>query len=147
MKKAQRIFVGILMLSTLAPLAEAQWVMVARAASKRIQKMKQTDAKGNGFEVATVILEAPANKVYDTAIAQLKMHPDLTIVKTDADTHTIQFAKGELAATMVADSLGPKTTQLMIGANVIAGQPSSAWTVADGVMTVCQRMNVECTEK
>ncbi len=128
-----------------AQFAEAQWVMVARSASKRVQQMRQTDAKGDGFELATVILEAPANKVYDTAVAELRKHADLKIVKTDASSHTIQFKKGDRAATLVANSLGPKATQLMIGANVTAGEPSSAWQVADGVMTVCRQMNVECT--
>ncbi|HUN88756.1 MAG TPA: hypothetical protein VMU28_08195 [Terriglobales bacterium] len=133
------------LLFTLSPRAEAQWVMVARAASKRVQQMRQTNAKGDGFEVATVILEAPAGKVYDTAVAQLRKHAELTIVKTDTGTHTIQFTKGDRTATMVASSLGPKVTQLMIGANVVAGEPSSAWQVVDGVMTICEQMKVQCT--
>lgn len=137
----------LLVLSTVvaAQLAEAQWVMVARSASKRVQQMRQTDSKGDGFELATVILEAPANKVYETAVAELRKHSDLRIVKTDASSNTIQFKKGERAATLVANSLGPKATQLMIGANVNAGEPNSAWQVADGVMTICHQMKVQCT--
>lgn len=146
MKKVIKLIFALAILLVMASsFAEAQWVMVARAASKHIRQMKQTDANGNGFDVATVILEAPANKVYETAIREIHKHSDLTIVKTDADSHTIQFSKGDLSASMMANSLGPKATELVIAASVKAGEPSSTWKVVDGVIVVCQQMKVECT--
>ena len=142
-----RIFVSLLLLLIGVPIAEAQWVMVAHAASRRIREMQQRNEQGNGFDVATVILEAPSDKVYETAISELRKHPDVTIDKTEADSHTIQFSKGERTGSMMANSLGPKATELVIAANVSAGQPKSAWQVADGVITVCQQMHVECTRQ
>ncbi len=53
--------------------AQAQWVMVARAASGRIQRMEQQrTANDSGYDVASVILEAKADKVYDTALNALQ---------------------------------------------------------------------------
>ena len=55
--------------------AQAQWVAVARAVSGRIQQMQQKSADGKGgYDVATVVIEAPAQKVYETAIQRLQTH-------------------------------------------------------------------------
>ena len=68
------------------PTAQAQWVMVARAASGRIQRMEQQrTANDSGYDVASVILEAKADKVYETALNALKAHADkVTVTSTDA---------------------------------------------------------------
>ena len=65
----KKSWIAIAILVVLAsPMLEAQWVMVARAASKRVRTMKQTDENGNGYDIATVLLEAPVEKVFETAI-------------------------------------------------------------------------------
>jgi hypothetical protein len=63
--------------------ASAQWVMVARAVSGRVQQMSHKPANGPGYDVATVVLEAKADKVYATALRSLKAHPGLTVTKSD----------------------------------------------------------------
>ena len=126
--------------------AQAQWVMVARAVSGRIQHMSNTAPGGSGYEVATVVLMANVDKVYETALTSLKAnHPEVTITGTDAKTHEIKFAKGDRIASMQATSLGDKVTQLVVASNLTGAQPSTTSVVVQGVMKVCAQMNVVCT--
>jgi len=127
-----------------APVLEAQWVMVARKASQRIRNLKQTDANGNGFDVATVLLEAPADKVYEAALANLRQHQDVKITKADAANLRVEFTNGKQSASMVATSMGPKATDLLVAVTVSSDPAGGTWRVVDGVMNVCARMNVEC---
>jgi hypothetical protein len=127
-----------------SPMLEAQWVMVARAASKRVRTMKQTDENGNGYDVATVLLEAPVEKVFETAMTDISKHEGIRITKVDAPNHTVQFTNGKQSASMMATPLGPKATDLMVATTLSAGQASATWQVVDGVMKVCKQMNVEC---
>ena len=127
------------------PFAQAQWVMVARAASATVQHMTQKQPTGEGYDFATVILEAPSNKVYETALASIKKHPDVTITKTDAKKQLIEFNNGKQYGSMQATTLGPKVTQLMVGATLVPGQISPVSNVVDGILKVCAEMNVQCT--
>ena len=73
----------------------AQWVMVARAVSGRVQQMShKPDSGGGGYDVATVVLEAPAQKVYTTALAALKTHAGISVTGSDDKKREIQFTNG-----------------------------------------------------
>jgi hypothetical protein len=125
--------------------AEAQWVMVARAVSGRIQQMSNKPANGPGYDVATVVLTANADKVYQTAMKSLQARTDITITGSDAKKREVMFAKGAQVASMQANPLGDKLTQLVIASNLTDAQPSSASLVVQGVLHVCKEMNVVCT--
>ncbi len=145
MRRTRLSPVGITaLLMLVAPALEAQWVMVARKASQRIRNVRQTDAKGNGFDVATVLLEAPAEKVYEAALAKIRQRGDLTVTRTDAATLTVEFTNGTQSASMVATSLGPKATDLLVAVTVSSAPAGATWNVVDGVLKVCAQMNVEC---
>lgn len=79
--------------------ANAQWVMVARAVSGQIQQMSHKGDNGNGYDVATVVLEANADKVYSTALSALKSHPGITVTKNDSKKRRIDFTNGAEYAT------------------------------------------------
>jgi len=125
--------------------AQAQWVMVARAVAGRVEQMSNRGKDGNGYDVATVVLEAAADKVYQTALANLKNHPDVKITKQDPKAHVIEFGNGQNVAGLKATPLSDKITQLMIASTVSGNQPGSSSMVADAVLRVCKEMNVECT--
>ena len=127
--------------------AQAQWVMVARAVSGRIQRMEQQRTASNGgYDVASVILEAQADKVYETALSALKAHSDkVTVTSSDAKKRIIKFTDGQQNASLQATSLGPKVTQLMIASNALENGQSGTSIVLQGVLKVCKDMNVTCT--
>ena len=125
--------------------AQAQWVMVARAVSGRIQQMTNKSSNGSGYDVATVVLMANADKVYETALSSIKSHPDVTINSSDAKKREIKFSKGDQVASMQATPLGDKLTQLVVASNLTGMQPDATSVVVQGVMKVCDQMKVVCT--
>ena len=125
--------------------ANGQWVMVARAVSGQIQQMSHKGDNGNGYDVATVVLEANADKVYSTALSALKSHPGITVTKNDAKKRRIDFTNGTQDASLQATSLGEKLSQLMIASNLTGEQPTPTSLVLQGVLKVCKEMNVNCT--
>jgi hypothetical protein len=137
------LIAGTMLFTTLA--AQAQWVMVARAVSGQVQRMSNKSSNGMGYDVATVVLMANADKVYQTALASLKTnHPEITINSNDAKTHQIKFSKGDQIASMQATPLGDKLTQLVVASNLTATGDATP-IVVQGVMKVCKEMNVVCT--
>jgi hypothetical protein len=137
------LIAGTMLFTTLA--AQAQWVMVARAVSGQVQRMSNKSSNGMGYDVATVVLMANADKVYQTALASLKTnHPEITINSSDAKTHQIKFSKGDQIASMQATPLGDKLTQLVVASNLTATGDATP-IVVQGVMKVCKEMNVVCT--
>jgi hypothetical protein len=144
MRARMGLVIGCLAVALLATNAEAQWVMVAKAVSGRVQRMNN-QKNGVGYDVATVVLEASADKVYETAVKHLSSRPDLVVTQKNAATRTVDFAKGEQIASMQATPLGEKITQLVIASSLTGEQPSSTSLVVQGVMRVCKEMNVECT--
>ncbi len=126
--------------------AQAQWVMVARAVSGQVQRMSNKSSNGSGYDVATVVLLANADKVYQTALTSLKTnHPDIIINSSDAKKREIKFSKGEQVASLQATPLGDKITQLVIASNLTGTQADATPMVVEGVMKVCKQMNVVCT--
>lgn len=135
---------GTMLLTTMA--AQAQWVAVARAVSGQVQRMSNKSANGEGYDVATVVLMANADKVYQKALTSLKTnHPEVTITSSDAKKHEIKFSKGDQIASMQATPLGKDLTQLVIASNLIGVEPNATSMVVEGVMKVCKEMNVVCT--
>ena len=124
--------------------ASAQWVMVARAVSGRVQQMSHKSANGAGYDVATVVLEANADKVYATALSSLKAHAGITVTKNNDQQRKIEFTNGQQDASLQATPLGEKLTQLVIASNLTASQPSATSLVVQGVMKVCAQLKVEC---
>ena len=143
-RKQMTMVVVFLALSAGAITVQAQWVMVARAVSGRVEQMSNHSKDGSGFDVATVVLEANADKVYQTAIKNLSARTDVTVTKQDAKKRMVQFTKGQQVASLQATPLGDKITQLVVASN-LPPQMGSNSTVVDGVLKVCKEMNVECT--
>jgi hypothetical protein len=136
--------VGGFALLLVATSASAQWVMVARAVSGRVQQMSHKPANGAGYDVATVVLEAKADKVYATALSSLKSHPGITVIKNNDQQRKIDFTNGQQDASLQATPLGDKLTQLVIASNLTATEPSATSLVVQGVMKVCGELKVEC---
>jgi hypothetical protein len=132
---------GLLLVATSA---SAQWVMVARAVSGRVQQMSHKPANGPGYDVATVVLEAKADKVYTTALSSLKAHPGITVTKNNDQQRKIEFTNGQQYASLQATPLGEKITQLVIASTLTASEPSATSLVVNGVMKVCGELKVEC---
>lgn len=143
MHSVRSVLVIVMLLSAAA---HAQWVMVARAVSGRVQHMQQQrSATNGGYDVATVILEAKVENVYQTALTTLKAHStDVTVTGSDDNKYKINFTNGQQNASMQATSLGPTITQLVIASSAPDTGQSGASIVLQGVLKVCKQMNITC---
>ncbi len=137
--------VTFLLLMTIA--SQAQWVAVAHAVSGRIQQMQQKNANGpGGYDVATVVIEASAQKVYDTAIQRLQEHSAaVKVIEQNARKRTVAFTNGTQTASLQANPLGDKLTQLVVASTLDPTQPSATSLVVKSIQNVCTELKVECT--
>ena len=136
---------AFLLLMTIA--SQAQWVAVARAVSGRIQQMEQKSANGpGGYDVATVVIEANAQKVYETALQRLQAHSaEVKIVEQNARKRIVAFTNGSQTASLQANPLGDKLTQLVVASTLDPAQPSATSLVVKSIQNVCAELKVECT--
>jgi hypothetical protein len=99
--------------------ASEQWVVVARAVSGQIQQMSHKGENGSGdYDVATVMLEANADKVYSTALAALKAHEGIKVTKSDDKKRLIEFKNGVQYASLQAMPFADKLSQLIIASTL-----------------------------
>ena len=109
--------------------------------------MQQKGANGQGgYDVATVVIEAPAQKVYETAIQRLQAHAaEVKIIKQDAKKREVTFSNGLQNAGLQANPLGEKLTQLVVASTLEPAQPSATSLVVKSIQNVCTELKVECT--
>ncbi|MGA9567960.1 MAG: hypothetical protein WBS19_20710 [Candidatus Korobacteraceae bacterium] len=140
-------FAAVLLLVLTAVASQAQWVAVAHAVSGRIQQMQQKNANGpGGYDVATVVIEANAQKVYDTAIQRLQAHTAaVKVIEQNARRRTVAFTDGTQTASLQANPLGDKLTQLVVASTLDPAEPSATSLVVKSIQNVCTELKVECT--
>ena len=126
--------------------AEAQWVFLGRKALGVINSLSSQgrEKEGQGYDVATVLLEANADKVYSTAFDLLKGNSNVTInYREDAD-RVIDFTDGKLLVGMKVSKLEDHLSQLLISSVVTSGKPGGTSFVVEKVFQVCEKMGVQC---
>jgi hypothetical protein len=146
--KSRRKAAAVIVFALIMTLAsQAQWVAVARAVSGRIQQMQQKNANGpGGYDVATVVIEAPAQKVFDTAIQRLQAHSSqVKVIEQNARRREVAFTDGTQTASLQANSLGDKLTQLVVASTLDPAEPSATSMVVKSIQNICSELKVECT--
>lgn len=141
-------FVAVAVLASLAlPFtpAEAQWVFVARKALGRIHQMTEGGQEGRaGYDFATVILDAHADKIYATVLEVARRNPAVRILMQDPGARRIQIAEGDRTATLNVVPFNDDVAQLMIAGHAGAGEGSTASLVVQAVLRVCKEMGKHC---
>ncbi len=127
--------------------AEAQWVLVARKVVGRVEQMSQSQG-GNGasYDSAAVMLEAPADKVWDAVLRGLRGNTQgVTVTQENPADHVVQFTNGQQIAGIKVSSIGDNLTHLMISSAHTGDQPNAAALVLSSVLRVCKETGVECS--
>jgi hypothetical protein len=136
---------GMLLLALSAGAAEAQWVFVARKVIGRIESMQQKPAPDTPtYDVATVILDASADKVYRTVIETVHAHPENRIVNRDDLARQLDVTNGKQTVGIHVFELQDKVSQLMIASAVKPGQESPTSFAVKRVLAICASMHVTC---
>ena len=140
---AKLILVGLIFTET----AHAQWIFAARRIEGRINQMSQDDSNGApASQFATVIINAPANKVYATAVNVASQNPALTIVSQDAQNFKLKVSEGSNNASLSIVSLGDKSSEIMISATAPPqGQDPNSSVVVNSILKICKQMNKTCS--
>ena len=126
--------------------AEAQWVFVARKAAQRIHHMMEQGQNGQpGYDFATVILEAPADKVFNVALGHARNNKALRLMMVDPTGMRLQVAEGDRTATLNVVALGDQASQLMIAGTAGRGEDPTSSRVVAAVMRVCAEMKKTCS--
>jgi hypothetical protein len=140
------VLLPALALAVWAGAADAQWVFLARRAVGRIEQMSQKAPDGKtAFDTATVIVDVPAARVYETVQKSLQAVAGITIISDDAPTRRVEFTDGARNAAIQSIALGDKLTQILVSSAHVAGPDATTSTIVERIIGVCRRMNVECT--
>ena len=123
--------------------ADAQWVLLARRAVGRIEQMsQQTPQTGEVMDTATVIIDAPAERVYAVIAQRIKTAQNVTVTRTDDANRTLEFSNGKQIASMRVSVLGDALAQLLVSA--VGAQPSPMPVIVDHILAACKELKVEC---
>lgn len=146
-------FVAAAVLTGLAPLAlsgiasaQVPWVMVARKAAQRIHHMEVEGQQANQprTDFATVLLEAPADKVFATTLDLVRKNREVMLLMNDPGARRLQISQGDRLATINVVEFGPEASQLMIAGRAGPNEAPTASRVVEAVMRVCAEMKKEC---
>ena len=109
--------------------------------------MQQKNANGpGGYDVATLVIEGPAQKVYETAIRRLQAHSaQVKVIEQNDKKREVAFTNGTQTASLQANSLGDKLTQLVVASTLDPAEPSATSFVVKSIQNVCTELKVECT--
>jgi hypothetical protein len=128
--------------------ADAQWVLIGRRAIGRVHQIVQgaTDSKP-GLDIASVVLDAPAAKVYATMTGLVHKNTAVRIVKEEPAKLEIVVAEGDRSAHLSVIKLSDDLSQLMVVGKAGPGEDSTSSRVVSRVLQVCQEMQKQCSVK
>ena len=141
---------GILAMTAVALLlpiasAEAQWVFVARKAAQRIHHMTEGGIGGQpGYDFASVVLEAPADKVFAIALDRAKKNQAVRVLMADPGARRLQVAEGDRTATLNVVELSEGVSQLLIAGRSRPGEEAASSQIVAAVMRICAEMGKTC---
>ena len=129
--------------------AGAQWVLLGKKAVGKVKKMtgqapagETKDGQKPGYATATVLVDAPADKVYAAAVRVLKANPAMTVTKQDEQALSLEFTDGQLAAGIQVTGMAEDLTQLLV-VSTTNGKTDAALVVG-AVQRVCKELGVTC---
>lgn len=136
------LLVGLIFSETV----NAGWAFAARKVIGRINQMSQDDSNGNpAFQFATVIIDAPAIKVYSTAVNVVSQNQAVTIVTQDAKNLKLKVSEGNKSISLSVVSLSDKTSEIMISATASPqSQDPSTSPELDSILKICKQLNKVC---
>ena len=128
--------------------AGAQPATPDASAVGRVHQLTQGPGGGKpGLDVASVVLDAPAAKVYETMAGFAHKNSAVRIVKEEPAKRVIVISEGDRTAHLSVIKLGDDLSQLMVVGKAAAGEDSTSSRVVSRVMQVCKEMQKQCSVK
>jgi hypothetical protein len=147
-KPVRAALLGIVLLGA-SGLAAAQWIFLARQAIGRVEQMQQASAQAAGgagasYDVAAVIVEVPAAKVFDTVKSMLAKNTEVRVTKTDDARRSVEFTDGRQIGGIQVSVLGDTLAQLMVSTAHPGVPTSTTSTIVERILGVCKELGVSC---
>ena len=142
------LVVGSLLLG-LCSVAAAQWVFLARQAIGRVEQMQQSSQQAAGgagaaYDVATVIVEVPPAKVFDTVKNLLGKNTEVKVPRTDDARRSVEFTDGKQIGGIQVNTLGDNLSQMLVSTAHPGIATSTTTTLVDRILNVCKELGVTC---
>jgi hypothetical protein len=146
--KLRSWIVGGFLLAT-SGLAAAQWVFLARQAIGRVEQMQQSSQQAAGgvgasYDVATVIVDVPAGKVFDAVKSALAKNTEVRVTKTDDARRSVEFTDGRQIGGIQVNVMGDNLAQLMVSTAHPGIPTSTTSTIVERILNVCKELGVSC---
>ena len=150
MKKSTKLFILGIALSIIPVAgAQAQTGLIIRAALGVVKHLTSSKDSSNGKvqrqEVASVLLEADADKVYATSLKVIKENNKLRIIASNEKSRTIDFTDGERDIVMRVSRFQDNIAQILVSAVSTSEKASNPSLVVNGILRVCQETNTHCS--
>ncbi len=112
----------------------------------RIEQVTQNQSSPDKplAKVVTVILDAPAQRVFDVAINTIQKNQNVNIVNSDQQKLTLNISQCAQAATLAIKPLKDDTSQLIIVGSTVSGRTPQTTQIVDGVMRLCNELGKHC---
>jgi hypothetical protein len=145
MRHLKYALLGLALVMTALPPAQAQWVFVAKKVLGRVNQMT-TEPEGTnpGFAMASVIVGADAKRVFQVVSTQLHANPALRVLNESSNTGKVNFARGGQSAGISVVALNPTTAQMTIAASIAPNQTSPMPELIAAVQRVCAALKKAC---
>jgi hypothetical protein len=142
----KRGMVAIMAVALVLPaVAEAQAVFIARKAVQRIHRLAEEGQNGQpGYDFASVVLEAPADKVFAVALERARNNRAVRILMSDPGARRLQVAQGDRMATLNVVEMNDELSQLLIAGRTRPGETATSSEVVAAVMRVCAELKKTC---
>lgn len=126
-----------------APVAAQPQRWIASAAAHRIMHMRHQEH--SNAEVAAVIIEAPADKVYEVALQRARNNKQAHVTMVDPARRQLQLREGEHVVTLSIAMLTPEASELYVLATSGGRHhDSSASRIVQAIVNVCIDLRKEC---
>jgi hypothetical protein len=127
--------------------AQAQLVFIARHAIGRVEQMSQQQGNGGvAYDMAAVMVEVPADKVYAVALRNLSAQPQLRVTAQDQQRRVIQFTNNVQIAGLQVNPLSEKLSQILITSAHTGDQQNVSSLILERILRFCSEMNVKCSQ-
>jgi hypothetical protein len=126
--------------------AYTPWGLLASRVIGHVKQLSQKPKQDQpGFDVATVILNANATRVYTTAVSLLRRNQTVHIVAEDPRGRTVEFSDGTRSASITVSDLGTRLSQILVASATKPGENPATPRIAQGILNVCHAMKVTCS--
>jgi hypothetical protein len=137
-----------LVVAPAAVAAQTPWALLARRVVGRVEHMQQMQpGQDVGADVASVVVQVPAERVYERVLATVRATPGVRLLGEDAANARLEVSRGGRVATVAVVPLGDGVSQLSVVSTFQRGEAPEASQVVAHILAVCSELGVACSAR